>query len=73
MNENMKFKGGPDDKTYRRKVMDLCEGQNKFIKVNSAFRDALRKKVGMYIDLHRKDEEEFKQALKKEEKPKEPK
>ena len=50
MNENMKFKGGPDDKKYRTKVMDLCKGKSKF----SAFREAFRKKVGMYIDMHRK-------------------
>ena len=25
LNENMRFKGGPDDKKYRRKVMSLCD------------------------------------------------
>ena len=67
----MKFKGGPDDRNYRRKVMELCENRKK---ISSAFREALRKKVFMFIDLDRKnDEEMFKKAFNKDETPKEPK
>ena len=46
----MKFKGGPDDKKYKQKVMDLCKNQVKL----TAFKEALRKKVFMFIDLDRK-------------------
>ena len=48
----MKFKGGPDDKKYKQKVMALCKERPNV----SAFKEALKKKVGLYLELNAKKE-----------------
>lgn len=49
LNENMLFKGGPDDKKYHKRVMDSAK---EHVAV-TAFKEALRKKVKMYLEMHK--------------------